>query len=43
MGGEFRDEAGGVRRGFRASTRVAGYWLEEQIGAGGMASVPGAR
>jgi serine/threonine protein kinase len=39
VGGEFRDEADGVLSGFRAGTRVAGYWLEEQIGAGGMAVV----
>jgi serine/threonine-protein kinase len=39
VGGEFRDEADGVLSGFRAGTRVAGYRLEEQVGAGGMAVV----
>jgi serine/threonine protein kinase len=36
-------EAGGVMAGFAAGTRVAGYLLEEQVGAGGMAVVFRAR
>ena len=43
MDGEFRDEADGVLPAFCAGARVAGYWLEEQIGAGGMAVVFRAR
>jgi serine/threonine protein kinase len=39
VGGEFRDEAGRVLSAFRAGSWVAGYRLEEQIGAGGMAVV----
>jgi hypothetical protein len=41
--GKFRDEAGGLLSGFGAGSRVAGYWLEEQIGTGGMAVVFRAR
>jgi serine/threonine-protein kinase len=36
-------EAGGVLAGFSAGSRVAGYLLEEQVGAGGMAVVFRAR
>jgi serine/threonine protein kinase len=36
-------EAGGVLAGFTAGSRVAGYLLEEQVGAGGMAVVFRAR
>jgi len=36
-------EAGGVLAGFTAGARVAGYLLEEQVGAGGMAVVFRAR
>jgi serine/threonine protein kinase len=43
VGGEFRDETDGLLTAFRAGSRVAGYWLEEQIGAGGMAVVFRAR
>ena len=43
MDGEFREEADGLLSAFRAGSRVAGYWLEEQIGAGGMAVVFRAR
>jgi serine/threonine protein kinase len=39
VGAAFRDEADGLPSGFHAGSRVAGYWLEEQIGAGGMAVV----
>ena len=42
MDGEFREEVNGLSV-FRAGSRVAGYWLEEQIGAGGMAIVFRAR
>ena len=43
MGVEFRDDADGSLSGFVAGSRVAGYWLEEQIGAGGTAVVFRAR
>ena len=43
VGGGFGEEADGLLSGFAAGSRVAGYRLEEQIGAGGMAvvSAPG--
>jgi len=37
VGGEFPERAGGLLSGFSAGSRVAGYRLEEQVGAGGMA------
>jgi serine/threonine protein kinase len=43
VSGEFRREAGGLVAGFAAGSRIAGYRLEEQIGAGGMAAVFRAR
>ena len=43
MGVEFRDDADGSLSGFVAGSRVAGYWLEEQIGVGGTAVVFRAR
>jgi serine/threonine-protein kinase len=36
---EFPERAGGLLSGFTAGSRVAGYRIEEQIGAGGMAVV----
>ena len=39
MGGEFPERVGGLLSGFSAGARVAGYRLEEQVGAGGMAVV----
>jgi serine/threonine protein kinase len=39
MSGEFPERAGGLLSGFSVGSRVAGYRLEEQIGAGGMAVV----
>jgi WD40 repeat protein/tRNA A-37 threonylcarbamoyl transferase component Bud32 len=41
--GERPGEGGGLPTGFAAGSRVAGYLLEEQIGAGGMAVVFRAR
>jgi len=37
------DQAAGLLAGFAAGSHVAGYWLEERIGAGGMAVVFRAR
>ncbi|WP_300604071.1 serine/threonine-protein kinase [Trebonia sp.] len=39
MSGEFPERPGGLLSGFSAGARVAGYRLEEQVGAGGMAVV----
>ena len=39
MSAEFTERAGGLLSGFSAGSKVAGYRLEEQIGAGGMAVV----
>ena len=39
MSGEFPERAGGLLSGFSVGSRVAGYRLEEQVGAGGMAVV----
>ena len=39
MGGGFREEADGLLSGFTVGSRVAGYRLEERVGAGGMAVV----
>ena len=39
MGGGFGEEADGLLSGFAAGSRVAGYRLEERVGAGGMAVV----
>src|ERR1700735_611523 len=43
VGGEFRGETDGLLAGLAAGSRVAGYELEERIGAGGMAVVFRAR
>ena len=43
MSEEFPAEAGTLPAGFAPGSRVAGYKLEEQIGAGGMAVVFRAR
>jgi serine/threonine-protein kinase len=40
---EFTDDAGGLLAGLSAGSRIAGYRLEEQVGAGGMAVVFRAR
>jgi len=39
VGGGFPERAGGLLSGFSAGSRVAGYRLEEQVGADGMAVV----
>jgi hypothetical protein len=39
VSGEFPGLVGGLLAGLSAGSRVAGYQLEEQIGAGGMAVV----
>ena len=39
MSGEFPERPGGLLSGFSAGSTVAGYRLEEQVGAGGMAVV----
>jgi serine/threonine protein kinase len=39
VGGELPEDAGSLLASFSAGSRVAGYRLEEQIGAGGMAVV----
>jgi len=39
VGGGFREEADGLLSGFTVGSRVAGYRLEEWVGAGGMAVV----
>ena len=43
MSDEMPEQAGGVLAGVAAGSRVAGYLLEEQVGAGGMAVVFRAR
>jgi serine/threonine-protein kinase len=43
VGGEFCEEAAGLLSGFAVGSRLAGYRLEERIGAGGMAVVFRAR
>jgi Protein kinase domain/Glycosyl hydrolase family 26 len=39
VGGGFREDAYGLLPGFAAGSRVAGYRLQERVGAGGMAVV----
>jgi serine/threonine protein kinase len=43
VGEEFPGQGGGLLAGFAAGSVVAGYRLEEQVGAGGMAVVFRAR